>query len=118
MCLCFSLQGAQLLTAAKGLSNLKGGSEAKTLTPKQCIIIDAGLESIKQYFHAGGNGLKKAFVEKSPELASLLHDGMGIRVTGNEKIRPDRGSGVQRPIGEAVCQIDMMLGKERKVNVR
>ncbi|KAF0034319.1 hypothetical protein F2P81_014385 [Scophthalmus maximus] len=95
-----------------------GGGEAKTLTPKQCIIIDAGLETIKQYFHAGGNGLKKAFVEKSPELASLLHDGMGIRITGNEKIRPDRGSGVEKPIGEAVLQIDMMFGKERKVNVR
>ncbi|KAI3372520.1 hypothetical protein L3Q82_023003 [Scortum barcoo] len=135
--------GAQLLTAAKGLSNLKGGGEAKTLTPKQCIIIDAGLETIKQYFHAGGNGLKKAFVEKSPELASLryalslysqstdaliktfvttqhsqVHDGMGIRVTGNEKIRPDRGSGIEKPIGEAVLQIDMLLGKERKVSVR
>ena len=31
---------------------------------------------------------------------------------------PGAGSGVQRPIGEAVLQIDMMLGKERKVNVR
>ncbi|XP_076005520.1 uncharacterized protein LOC143000175 [Genypterus blacodes] len=135
--------GAQLLTAAKGLSNLKGGGETKTLTPKQCVIIDAGLETIKQYFHAGGNGLKKAFVEKSPELASLryalslysqstdaliktfittqhsqVHDGMGIRITGSEKIRPDRGSGVEKPIGEAMLQVDMMLGKDRKVNVR
>uniref|UniRef100_A0A674NQB8 Unc-13 homolog Ba (C. elegans) n=1 Tax=Takifugu rubripes TaxID=31033 RepID=A0A674NQB8_TAKRU len=139
----FNLQGAQLLTAAKGLSNLKGGGEAKTLTPKQCIIMDAGLESIKQYFHAGGNGLKKAFVEKSPELASLryalslysqstdaliktfvttqhsqVHNGMGIRITGNEKIRPDRGSGIEKPIGEAVVQIDMLAGKERKIAVR
>lgn len=28
------------------------------------------------------------------------------------------GSGVEKPIGEAVLQVDMLLGKERKVNVR
>ncbi|MEQ2213817.1 hypothetical protein XENOCAPTIV_021495, partial [Xenoophorus captivus] len=44
------------------------------------------------------------------------HDGIGIRITGNEKIKPDRG--VEKPIGEAVLQIDMLLGKERKINVR
>ncbi|CAL8344104.1 unnamed protein product [Lota lota] len=135
--------GAQLLTAAKGLSNLKGGSDPKTLSPKQCMILDTGLEAIKQYFHAGGSGLKRTMVETSPELASLryalslysqstdaliktfittqhaqVHDGMGIRITASEKARPDRGSGVEKAIGEVVVQIDMVPGKDRKVNVR
>ncbi|XP_070760738.1 protein unc-13 homolog B-like [Enoplosus armatus] len=116
--------GAQLLTAAKGLSNLKGGGEAKTLTPKQCIIIDAGLETIKQYFHAGGNGLKKAFVEKSPELASLRY-ALSLYSQSTDALiktfvttQHSQGSGIEKPIGEAVLQIDMMLGKERKVTVR
>ncbi|XP_037114799.1 uncharacterized protein LOC119127150 isoform X5 [Syngnathus acus] len=134
--------GAQIFTAAKGLSNLKGGGEAKTLTPKQCAVVDASLESLKQYFHAGGNGLKKSFVETSPELSSLrqalslysqstdslvrtfvttqreqVHNGTGIRITANEKVRPDRGSGVENPIGEVVLQVDL-LAKERKVGVK
>ncbi|XP_042613201.1 protein unc-13 homolog B-like [Cyprinus carpio] len=65
--------GVQLLTAAKELSKLKGGVEPKSLSPRQCVIVEAALDSIKLFFHAGGNGLKKAYLEKSPELSSLRY---------------------------------------------
>ncbi|KAJ8380656.1 hypothetical protein SKAU_G00014340 [Synaphobranchus kaupii] len=141
--------GAQILTAAKELgplSKLKGGGEAKSLTPKQCAVMEVSLETIKQYFHAGGNGLKKAYLEKSSELSSLryalslytqatdalirtfvtsqhaqVHNGMGIRITPNEKTRPNRGSGVDKPVGEISIQVDLFTNPgngEHKVTVK
>uniref|UniRef100_A0A8C4H8Z0 Unc-13 homolog B n=2 Tax=Dicentrarchus labrax TaxID=13489 RepID=A0A8C4H8Z0_DICLA len=120
--------------------------EAKSLSPRQCAVMDVALDTIKQYFHAGGNGLKKAFLEKSPELSSLrhalslytqttdtliktfvttqhaqVHNGKGIRLTPNEKIQPSRGSGVDKPIGEVAVQIELHThpgNGERKVSVK
>uniref|UniRef100_A0A8C4ZX00 Unc-13 homolog Ba (C. elegans) n=1 Tax=Gadus morhua TaxID=8049 RepID=A0A8C4ZX00_GADMO len=116
--------GTQLLTAAKGLSNMKGGSDPKTLSAKQCMILDTGLEAIKQYFHAGGSGLKRSVVETSPEVASLRY-ALSLYSQSTDALiktfittQHAQGSGVEKAIGEAVVQIDMVPGKDRKVNVK
>nr|XP_020456850.1 protein unc-13 homolog B isoform X2 [Monopterus albus] len=143
--------GINILSAAKELGQLSKlkdhmAGEAKSLTPRQCAVMDVALDTIKQYFHAGGNGLKKAFLEKSPELSSLrhalslytqttdtliktfvtsqhaqVHNGKGIRLTPSEKIQPIRGSGVDKPIGEVSVQIELYThpgNGERKVTVK
>jgi len=43
----------------------------KPLTLKQCAVLEVSVENLKCYFHAGGNGLKKSFLEKSMETQSL-----------------------------------------------
>ncbi|XP_054586087.2 protein unc-13 homolog A isoform X5 [Nothobranchius furzeri] len=145
--------GTQLIfNAAKELGQLSKlkehmvREEAKALSPKQCAVIELALDTIKQYFHAGGVGLKKTFLEKSPDLQSLhyalslytqatdkliktfvqsqnaqVFSGKGVRFTTSEDVYPEKGSGVEDAVGEVSIHVEIFTHPntgEHKVTVK
>ena len=55
------------------LSGDSGRAGERNLSPRQCLVMESCLDQIKSFFHANGDGLKKAFIEKSSELSSLQY---------------------------------------------
>ncbi|KAI6208157.1 Phorbol ester/diacylglycerol-binding protein unc-13 [Aphelenchoides besseyi] len=121
------------LKDVKGMNSVKEMMEIakdseRSLTPKQCTVLDATLDAIKECFHAGGQGLKKSFFEKSPELQSLKY-ALSLYTQTTEQLiktfistqKQQDAPSIDQPVGEISVTVDIFSHPgtgEQKVTVK
>ncbi|KAL3104719.1 hypothetical protein niasHT_022963 [Heterodera trifolii] len=126
-------EGLKSMNSVKDMMELLARDAECSLTPKQCVVLDAALDAIKECFHAGGQGLKKSFFEKSPELQSLKYALSLLytqQSTGQQLIKKTfisiqkqqvLPSQYQPPVGEVSVQVDLFNRPktgEQKITVK
>uniref|UniRef100_W5MG77 Unc-13 homolog A (C. elegans) n=1 Tax=Lepisosteus oculatus TaxID=7918 RepID=W5MG77_LEPOC len=145
--------GTQLIfNAAKELGQLSKlkdhmvREEPKSLSPKQCAVVELALDTIKKCFSPSLLGvfcsvlkytaqvcsLGHEFSFFSPSFSSLLpalphppsllvHGGKGVRFTLSEDVYPEKGSGVDDPVGEVSIHVEIFTHPntgEHKITVK
>uniref|UniRef100_A0A8C6EM06 Uncharacterized protein n=1 Tax=Marmota marmota marmota TaxID=9994 RepID=A0A8C6EM06_MARMA len=125
--------GTQMIfNAAKELGQLSKlkdhmvREEAKSLTPKQCAVVELALDTIKVRVLSRWVGRRHGWYGHdlgSPwTLMNLfIHGGKGTRFTLSEDIYPEKGSGVEDPVGEVSVHVELFTHPgtgEQKVTVK
>ncbi|CAF1120793.1 unnamed protein product [Adineta steineri] len=123
-----TIPAAKIEDAYRLLSGELGRDNDRSLTQKQCQILDRGLEDLKEFFHASGQGLKKNYLEKTLELQSLKYalslytqttDSLIKTFVQTEK-EQDRPA-LEESFGEVSIQVDLFThpgSGEHKVTVK
>ncbi|CAF0996794.1 unnamed protein product [Rotaria sordida] len=123
-----TIPSARIEDAYRLLSGELGRDSDRSLTQKQCQILDRGLEDLKEFFHASGQGLKRNYLEKTLELQSLKYALSLYTQTTDSLIKTfvkterdqDRPA-LEESFGEVSIQVDLFThpgSGEHKVTVK